>query len=76
MTGQLPEDPGVRTAEDVYRALGTLRFQLEQLAGQGRILMTRDKHNTDHPDSAGAVAAWMETLATPTGGYPVLPDGD
>ena len=74
-----------RTADDIYQAVGILRGQLEQLAEQGRIVMTQDRHNTGHRDSARAIAAalagldqardamvWMETLATMDGEYPML----
>ena len=75
----------VRTADDIYQALGTLRFQLEQLSEQGRIVMSRDSSNKEHPDSRAAISAalagldqareaiaWMETMATVDGDYPVL----
>lgn len=32
----------VRTADDIYQAVGILFGQLEQLAEQGRIVMTQD----------------------------------
>jgi hypothetical protein len=76
-----------RTADDIYQQLGTLRHQLEQLAEQGRIVMSRDSWNKEHRDSAPAIAAalagldqareamaWMETLATTEGDYPALRD--
>lgn len=74
-------------ASEIYDQLKTLRFQLEQLANEGRIVMARDSYNTEHKESAGAVSAalagldqaidatcWMETVATVEGSYPELRD--
>lgn len=74
-------------ASEIYDQLRTLRYQLEQLGDQGRVVMARDDMNKDHPDSAAAVAkalagldqaidaaCWMETLATVEGTYPELRD--
>lgn len=75
-----------RNASDIYEQLKTLRYQLEQLADAGRIVMSRDDLNSRH-DSREAIAeafgaldaaidatCWMETLATVDGEYPVLRD--
>lgn len=72
-------------ASDLYDQLKTLRFQLEQLTHEGRIVMTRDSMNKDYQDSEQAIKAalagldqainatcWMETLATLDGTYPEL----
>lgn len=74
-------------ASEIYNQLTTLRFQLEQLTEQGRVVMARDSMNRDHPEVAGATAAalagldqainatvWMETLPTLSGDYPPLKD--
>ncbi|GAA4371592.1 hypothetical protein [Paeniglutamicibacter cryotolerans] len=74
-------------ASEIYDQLKTLRFQLEQLGNEGRVVMARDGMNADHPDSAAAVTkalagldqaidatCWMETLATVNGTYPELKD--
>lgn len=74
-------------ASEIYDQLKTLRFQLEQLTEQGRIVMTQDKYNEDHRETAGAAAAalaglnqainattWMETLPDLSGDYPQLKD--
>ena len=72
-------------ASEIYDQLRTLRFQLEQLADQGRIVMATDSLNQTYPASAPAIAAalagldqaidatcWMETVATVEGTYPEL----
>ena len=77
----------IRTASDIYEQLKSLRRQLEELGGAGRIVMSRDGYNTDRTESAPALQAalagldqaidattWMETLAVLEGGYPVLED--
>ena len=74
-------------ASEIYDQLRTLRFQLEQLADQGRIVMAPDSLNQDYPASAPAITAafagldqaidatcWMETVATVEGTYPELKD--
>lgn len=74
-------------ASEIYDQLKTLRFQLEHLAHEGRIVMARDSMNKDFPESAAAVSlalagldqaidatCWMETLATVEGTYPELKD--
>jgi hypothetical protein len=75
-----------RNASDIYEQLKTLRYQLEQLADSGRIVMSRDELNSRHDsqealaeafgalDSAIDATCWMETLATVDGEYPVLED--
>lgn len=76
----------VRTASDIYEQLKTLRYQLGQLADQGRIVMGTDDL-VPVKDSKQAIAValagldtaidatcWMETLATPDGMYPLLRD--
>jgi hypothetical protein len=75
------------SASEIYDQLKTLRFQLEQLGNEGRVVMARDGMNTDYPESAPAIVAalagldqaidaacWMETLAMVDGDYPVLSD--
>ncbi|MDO2934148.1 hypothetical protein Q2T94_07545 [Paeniglutamicibacter sulfureus] len=75
----------IRTASDIYEQLKTLRWQLDKLGEAGRIVMTRDRHNTDRTESGPALrdalagldraidaTTWMETLAVVEGGYPVL----
>lgn len=76
----------VRTASDIYEQLKTLRYQLGQLANQGRLVMGTDdlvpvkdsKQATRTAlqglDAAIDATAWMETLATTDGEYPVLRD--
>lgn len=75
-----------RHAADIYEQLKTLRYQLEQLARDGRIVMGTDDL-VPIKDSQEATAAalagldqaidatcWMETLATVDGEYPPLRD--
>ncbi len=76
----------VRTASDIYEQLKTLRYQLGQLADQGRIVMgtddlvpVKDSKQATAAALAGLDAAidatcWMETLATTEGEYPALRD--
>lgn len=74
----------ITRAADIYDQLRTLRNQLEQLAGEGRIVMATDDLNKWHSsneaisaalgglDEAIAATTWMETLATTDGEYPPL----
>lgn len=85
---QTNEGHGMTTrASEIYDQLKTLRFQLEQLGHEGRVVMARDGMNTDYPESVPAVSAalagmdaaidatcWMETVATLDGTYPELRD--
>jgi len=52
----------VQTADVIYQALGTLRFQLEQLAERGRIVMSRDSSNKEDPESRAAISAALAGL--------------
>lgn len=74
-------------ASEIYEQLQTLRAQLDQLTGEGRVVMARDSMNRNYPEVAGATAAalagldqainatvWMETLPTLSGDYPPLKD--
>lgn len=74
-------------ASEIYDQLRTLRFQLEQLADHGRIVMATDSLNQTYRSSAPAIASalegldqaidatcWMETVATLDGTYPELKD--
>lgn len=72
-------------ASEIYDQLKTLRFQLEQLGDEGRVVMSTDSLNQTYPASAPAIASaiegldqaisatcWMETVATVDGTYPEL----
>lgn len=76
-----------RTADHIYEQLKTLRYQLEQLSEQGRIVMSKDSLNTGNQNTKAATMealagmdqainalVWMETIATTDGEYPVLKD--
>lgn len=72
-----------RHAADIYEQVKTLRFQLEQLAGEGRLVMSTDDLNQvkySMQATASALAGLdaaidatcrMETLSTVGGEYPV-----
>jgi hypothetical protein len=76
-----------RTASDIYEQLKKLRYQLDQLATQGKIVMSTDDLALVKKDSVHAITAalegleqaidatcWMETLTTLDGEYPPLLD--
>jgi hypothetical protein len=77
----------MRYASDIYDAVGSLKLQLAQLAGEGRITMSTDGWNDKWPDVNAAVKAalegleqaqqalaWMVTETDADGEYPVLKD--
>ncbi|QJU56275.1 hypothetical protein SCB71_21265 (plasmid) [Herbiconiux sp. KACC 21604] len=74
-------------AHEIREQIRASQRQLEQLAADGRIVMTADQYNTDWPDSTAAIRAavdaldraaeamlWMETLPHVDGGYPPITD--
>ena len=73
------------SANDIRNRIRESLQQLLLLQEQGRIVMTRDRYNTDWPDSVHALneairglelamsaTHWMETLPQPDGRYPTL----
>jgi hypothetical protein len=74
----------VRTAADIYQRLQTLRAQLEQLVGEGRIVMSTDDLATFTEskwatgvalaglDAAIGAMCWMDTVRDVDGEDPPL----
>lgn len=50
------------SAADLYEYLKMLRYQLEQLNEQGRIVMSRDSYNKGRHDSAAATRGALAGL--------------
>ncbi|WP_147305963.1 hypothetical protein [Subtercola boreus] len=73
------------SANEIRKEIRASLHRLRRLAGEGRIVMTKDSWNTNWPDSAAAIAAadaaleqaddamlWMHTLPDSDGGYPPI----
>jgi hypothetical protein len=78
-------NPHPSGANDIRLNVRESLQQLIELREQGRVVMTRDRYNTDWTDSGQALDAaigsleqaldamlWMETLPHVDGGYPPL----
>ncbi|WP_157887843.1 hypothetical protein [Frondihabitans sp. PAMC 28766] len=72
-------------ADDIRHDIRDALARLQLLEGQGRVVMTKDRLNTDWPEPTAALTAaidaldlpmsattWMETLPHIDGGYPPL----